>query len=135
MKEIPLNSNRSLKEKLQDIKDSIMPRKLGYYKIIPSPSLIEKLPAKQLSSKCYTPVKGKTQHQIDTRDYAALAIKGVQRTMPKFDGLIFDARISSWEDTSKAMQLYAKEYNLSICTVYKGRIRVLKPEKEHTTEK
>ncbi len=121
-------AERTIKEKLQDFQDTLITRKLGYAKIIPSSALREKLPESQKNGQCYAPVD-KGQPQLDTMDFAAGTIKTVTRTIPDFKGMIYESR-SNWGDTQEAMQLYANEYKQPCCTVLSGRIRIVQPQKE-----
>ena len=135
MKEIPIKEHESsIKARIQDLTDQIKPRKLGYYKITPSPSFTEKLPESQRSAQCYTPIKDTSKRELDTLDYAAGSIKNIKRTTPEFNGLIFDAQLDTWENISQAMQLYATEYDMPVSTVFNGKVRTIEPN-ENTNEK
>lgn len=130
MQETPIQPKQTLRERMQDIKDHIKPRKLGYYKIAPSSSLNEQLPEGQRTAQCYAPVTNNEQLQVDTLNYGAASIKTINRTMPDYKGLIFDAQLGSWDSIKQAMQLYANEYKLPCSTIFNGKIRTLQPEKE-----
>lgn len=128
-------SRKLLKEKLQDIKDSVIPRKLGYYKIVPSPSLKEKLPESQRVAVCFAPVQNEQQEQVDTLDFCADKIKYVQRSMPQYKGLIYAHQPTFVGDVRQAMQLYADEYKMPICWVYLNEIEVINPKTAKQKEK
>lgn len=132
IKEVPARGldARTIKEKLQDFKDTLITRKLGYYKIIPSPEFESQLPESQKPAQCqcYAPAD-KGQHQLDTMDFGAGAIKTVMRSLPDYKGLIYDG-CGNWGDTQEAMQLYANEYKQPCCTAFNGRIRIVQPQKE-----
>ena len=134
MKEVPINTDSSMKIRLQDLTDQIKPRKLGYYKIIPSPSFTEKLPETQRNAQCYSPIKDFSKRELDTLDYAAGSIKTIKRTTPEFNGLIFDPQMDTWGNISQAMQLYATEYNMPVSTIFNGKVRTIEPN-ENTNEK
>lgn len=130
MQETPITYKKTLQQRIQDITDQVKPRKLGYYKIDPSPSLKEQLPEGQRTAQCYAPVTNNGQLQVDSLNYGAASIKTINRTMPNFKGLIFDAQLGTWDGIKQAMQLYANEYKLPCSTIFNGKIRTLQPEKE-----
>ena len=123
---------KDVKSMIRDMKDLIIPRKLGYVECMKP----DNLPDEQRLAKCYRPidnnvahlVKSGSIHEIDTLDkYASGTISAVQRDLPKFKGLIFEPQLGNVPDIKKAMQIYADKYNLPICAAINGRYLQLQP--------
>ncbi len=117
---------KDIKERIEDLKDMIVSRKLGYVKIPVSSEEHERWG----NFQAYMPLKYAEKfglsdsRELDSFDYAAGSIKLHKRERPLFDGLIMDSAHSTVKDAENAMDYMSRKYKLPVSAYLNGRFIV-----------
>lgn len=118
-----MTDTRTIRDRIQDAKDNVIPRKLGYVKI----PLSEEDRALCGVSLAYLPLKYAKKFgleksgELDTFDYAAATIKHFQRTKPLFDGIIYEPVLGTIDKELKAMSHLSKKFALPVSAYMNGK--------------
>lgn len=119
----------SIKERLQSLKDTYFPRKLGYV-FIP---ISEEEKKRYGNFSAYLPIKYAKKfgldnsREVDTLDFAAGTIKHHNREKPLFDGIILNPSQYTIPEAEKAMKYMAEKYKLPVSAEANGEFIVQNP--------
>ena len=115
-----------IRERLRELKDRIIPRKLGYVEVPISDDEKEKYG----NFQAYIPLKHAKKfglgdsRELDSFDFAYGSIEFYKREKPKFDGIILDSAHNNVQDAEKAMEYIAEKYRLPVSSRLNGRFVV-----------